>query len=100
MQLRLKLTEDQVIAKMMDFYQKFQAVDPSKAVPDFPMTPAYANRSTSNSVFSNNNHTSINEVNESLEAEEEEAKVAVPVAVSAEEIAKELVRQAKQKQEE
>ena len=84
MQLRLKLTEDQVIAKMMDFYQKFQAVDPSKAVPDFPMTPAFTNGSTNSNVFTNNSsHTSINEVSEAQEAEEEEAKVAVPVALSA-----------------
>ena len=36
LQLRLKLSEDQVIAKMEDFYQKFKGIDPSKAVPDFP----------------------------------------------------------------
>ena len=47
MQLRLKLSEDQVIAKMNDFYQKFQAIDPSKAVPDFPQTPAMRSLNTS-----------------------------------------------------
>ena len=75
MQLRLKLNEDQVIGKMNDFYQKFSRLDPTKAVPDFPQTPAAQPKQRNNTIA---------EVNEN---QEEEVKQAVPVVLTAEDLA-------------
>ena len=72
----MKLTEEQVISKMNDFYQKLQYIDPSKAVPGFPLSPE--GDETLSKVIS--------EVNSSQE--EEEVKVAVPAAQTAQELAR------------
>lgn len=44
MQLRTRSTEDHVIMKMNDFYQKFNGLIPTGSKGDFPMTPANTNR--------------------------------------------------------